>query len=79
MEPNRELTRKESNMAISNYLKMNYGELGKEIEKQNRKIKAAQETIKLLRKLQIAESANSEKRKTELAATSSIQTAEKRF
>lgn len=66
-------------MVISNYLKMNYDSLGKEIEKQNKKIKAAQETIKLLRKLQIAESASSEKRKTEPATTSSIQTTEKRF
>ena len=66
-------------MVISNYLKMNYDELGKEIEKQNKKIKAAQDTIKLLRKLQIAESAGSEKKKSEPATTSSNQITENRF
>ena len=66
-------------MVISNYLKMNYDELGKEIEKQNKKIKTAQETIRLLRKLQVAESASSEKRKPENTNLSSNRNAEKRF
>lgn len=44
-------------MIISKYLKMNSEGLAKEIQRQNQKIKTSQETIKLLRKLQIAESA----------------------
>jgi len=52
-------------MQISNYVKMDYGQLAKEIEKQTKKIKTAQETIKLLKKLQIAETANSERKKTD--------------
>lgn len=44
-------------MLISNYIKMNYNELGEEITKQRKKIAAAKETIKLLEKLQIAEQA----------------------
>ena len=57
-------------MLISNYLKMNYDELSKEIEKQNRKIKAAQETIKLLKKLQVAETVNASHKGTENVRTS---------
>lgn len=40
--------------SISNYLKMNYEELEKEIAKQNKRIASAKETIALLKKLQIA-------------------------
>ena len=42
-------------MNISEYVKMNYAELESEIIKQKKKIKAAQDTIKLLEKLQVAE------------------------
>ena len=44
-------------MMISNYIKMNYAELGQEINKQKKKIESAKETIRLLEKLQIAENA----------------------
>lgn len=43
--------------SISNYLKMNYEELEKEIAKQNKRIASAEETIALLKKLQIASNA----------------------
>ena len=66
-------------MILSKYLKMNFDELGKEIEKQNKKIKSAQETIKLLRKLQVAESSSSEKRKSESTNPPPNQITEKRF
>lgn len=42
-------------MNISTYVRMTYDELADEIVKQKKKIKAAQETIRLLEKLQIAE------------------------
>ena len=42
-------------MNVTAYAKMSYEELTKEIDKQKRKIKIAQETIKLLEKLLIAE------------------------
>ena len=44
-------------MTISNYIKMNYEELAQEITKQKKKIESAKETIRLLEKLQIAETA----------------------
>ena len=50
-------------MIISNYLKMNYTELEDEISKQKKKIDSAKETIRLLRKLQIAVEAEAEKKK----------------
>lgn len=50
-------------MIISNYLKMTHAELEEEILKQRKKIDTAKETIKLLRKLQIASVAESEKKK----------------
>ena len=43
--------------SISNYLKMNAEELENEINKQNKKISSAKETISLLKKLQIAANA----------------------
>lgn len=43
-------------MNVTAYVKMNKEQLAKEIERQKKKIKLAQETIKLLEKLQIAES-----------------------
>ncbi|WP_155994791.1 hypothetical protein [Butyrivibrio sp. WCE2006] len=43
-------------MNVTTYVKMNKEQLAKEIERQKKKIKLAQETIKLLEKLQIAES-----------------------
>lgn len=46
-------------MNISAYVKMNSAELATEIEKQKKKIKLCQETIRLLEKLQIAENAKS--------------------
>jgi len=51
-------TRKGENQmgTISNYLKMNASQLEEEINKQNRKISSAKETIALLKKLQIAAS-----------------------
>lgn len=48
-------------MNIGAYVKMNSEELSTEIEKQKKKIKLAQETIKLLEKLRIAETAQSHK------------------
>jgi hypothetical protein len=48
-------------MNIGSYVKMNSEELSTEIEKQKKKIKLAQETIKLLEKLRIAETAQSHK------------------
>ena len=56
-------------MNIATYLKMNYEELGIEIEKQNKKIKSAQEVIRLLKKLQIAESATSEQKQRQKTET----------
>ena len=53
------------NMIISNYLKMNYTELGQEIDKQKKKIESAKETIRLLEKLQVAEVANQNHTKTQ--------------
>ena len=47
-------------MTISSYLKMDYEALEKEINKQNRKIENAKETIRLLKKLQVAEKAKTE-------------------
>ena len=44
--------------AISNYLKMTAEELESEINKQQRKINSAKETIALLKKLQVAASVN---------------------
>ncbi len=44
--------------AISNYLKMTADELENEINKQQRKINSAKETIALLKKLQVAASVN---------------------
>ncbi len=44
-------------MNAAAYVKMNNEQLAKEIEKQKKKIKLAQETIELLKKLQIAEQA----------------------
>ncbi len=46
---------------ISKYLKMNFEELEAEINKQNKKIASAKETISLLKKLQIATNANVKK------------------
>lgn len=46
-------------MNITEYTKMNYEELGKEIEKQKKKIKTTQDVIKLLEKLQLAEKSKS--------------------
>lgn len=46
-------------MNAAAYVKMNNEQLTKEIEKQKKKIKLAQETIELLKKLQIAEQAKS--------------------
>lgn len=48
-------------MNISAFIKMNSNDLSVEIEKQKKKIKTANETIKLLEKLQIAENAKSGK------------------
>jgi hypothetical protein len=48
-------------MNISAFIKMNSNDLSVEIEKQKKKIKSANETIKLLEKLQIAENAKSGK------------------
>ena len=48
-------------MNISTFIKMNSADLASEIEKQKKKIKTANETIKLLEKLQIAESVKSGK------------------
>lgn len=45
--------------ALSNFLKMNAEELEQEINKQNKKIQSAKETIFLLKKLQIAANATS--------------------
>ena len=42
--------------AIANYLKMTSAQLEEEINKQNKKITSAKETISLLKKLQIAAS-----------------------
>lgn len=50
-------------MIISQYLNMTHAELESEIGKQKKKINSAKETIKLLRKLQIATEAESEKKK----------------
>lgn len=50
-------------MIISNYLKMNYDELGQEIVKQKKKIETAKETIRLLEKLQIAVTAQANQQK----------------
>ena len=44
-------------MTVGTYVKMNSAELSKEIDKQKKKIKSAQETIRLLEKLMIAENA----------------------
>ena len=48
-------------MNVTAYVKMNSVELGKEIEKQKKKMKSCQDTIKLLEKLQIAENAKTPK------------------
>ena len=50
-------------MIYSNYLKMTNEELEKEISKQKKKIDDAKETIRLLRKLQLAAEAEAEKKK----------------
>ncbi len=47
-------------MNITTYVKMNTEELSSEISKQKKKIKIAQETIKLLEKLVIAENTKSQ-------------------
>ena len=47
-------------MNITTYVKMNSEELSAEIAKQKKKIKLAQETIKLLEKLMIAENSKSQ-------------------
>ncbi len=52
-------------MNYSPFLKMNYEELEIEISKQKKKIESAKETIKLLKKLQIAELAESDQKKTQ--------------
>jgi hypothetical protein len=52
-------------MIISNYLKMNYTELEQEIDKQKKKIESAKETIRLLEKLQVAEVANQNHKKSQ--------------
>lgn len=49
---------------ISKFLKMNSEQLGDEINKQNKKIANAKETISLLKKLQIAADSNSVKAST---------------
>jgi hypothetical protein len=54
-------TRRNNTMNISAFIKMNSNDLSVEIEKQKKKIKTANETIKLLEKLQIAENAKSGK------------------
>ena len=46
-------------MNAAAYVRMNSEQLAKEIDKQKKKIKIAQETIELLKKLQIAEQAKS--------------------
>ena len=48
-------------MNIGSYIKMSSSELSNEIDKQKKKIKAAQDTIKLLEKLIIAENAKAPK------------------
>ena len=48
-------------MNVTAYVKMNSEELAAEIDKQKKKIKLAQETIKLLEKLMVAENAKSQK------------------
>ncbi len=48
-------------MNVTAYVKMNSEELASEIDKQKKKIKLAQETIKLLEKLMIAENAKAQK------------------
>lgn len=51
--------------AISSYIKMNNSQLAEEINKQKQKIASAQETIALLKKLQIAGDAISKNRVTQ--------------
>lgn len=51
--------------AISNYIKMNNSQLAEEINKQRRKISSAQETIALIKKLQIAGEAISRNRQAQ--------------
>ena len=51
--------------AITGYLKMNTDQLGEEILKQKKKITSAQETISLLKKLQIASSTISRTRQSQ--------------
>lgn len=48
-------------MTATNYLKMTYSELQKEIDGQNRKIKNAKETISLLTRLQETAKRDNEK------------------
>ena len=46
-------------MNVTAYVRMNNEQLSKEIDKQKKKIRQAQETIELLKKLQIAEMSKS--------------------
>ena len=48
-------------MTINQFVKMSYDELTNEIIRTKKKIKNAQDTIKLLEKLQVAEEAKMEK------------------
>ncbi len=59
--------------ALSTYLKMDNGELAEEITKQKRKIAAAQETIALLKRLQIASDAITRTRQSETQHSASTQ------
>ena len=57
-------------MIISSYLRMTVEELEKEICKQKKKIESSKETIKLLRKLQIAASAEADQKKPQQSPSS---------
>ena len=59
--------------AITEYLKMNTDQLGEEIIKQKKKITSAQETISLLKKLQIATSTISRTRQSQTQPNANMQ------
>ena len=58
---------------LSNYLKMDFNELEKEISKQQRKLTSVKETIVLLRKLQVATQSTNENHQPAKQQKSSMQ------